>query len=157
MTDKAPKLLLPAGTMMAAVNLPSTDADIVSALRLMNREIAVGNLTQPFDAGLGTIRFRNAFGAIGSPGRMYVLSMADRPIYLPQRTSTGRVVISTTYERGDHVWQRTIIAEMHSALRATIDAATLPDGTCHHARVLDIADRVLAEMRDLVLQTPIRI
>ncbi len=148
--------LLP-GTMMAAVTLPVGDADTVSLLRLMNPDIAVGRLTDPYDPDVDSIRIRNIFGPVGSHGRMFVLSMTGRPLYLPQRTTSGQIVIATVYDRGDSIWRKTIIAQLGAKTTNVITAAMLPDDTCHHAQVLRVADRVLAEIRDLVITTPIRI
>jgi hypothetical protein len=159
MTDKAPKILLPAGSMMAAVKLPATDVDIVSALRLMNPDIAAGALIEPYYRNSENLDMQNVFGSsaeVGARGsRMHFPMRGHGVTKAGQTARNGQRVYLVSYPYADARW---LIVQCSERLaEGLMRACGGPSRYCRLEQVLPMADAVLAEMRDLVLQTPIRI
>lgn len=153
--------LLPTGTFMIGAVLPNTDADTVSALHLMNKAIVAGPLVEPYHPKAASLCLKNIFGNPGPHGVFTVAGLNDAQSRVDQRIPSGEVVLSVTSSRGPHArrqLQTCIFAQMRAdqvgyILHFALDA----DGLCHRTHVLTVADTVLAELRDMVGKTPIRI
>jgi hypothetical protein len=140
--------------MMTAVQLPVDDVDTVTALRLMNWTVMVGELTQDFDPAIGSLCMKNIFGP---PGDQFEKSLAGLPLYLPQ-LAEGRLIIATQFSRGYGHWRKALVGQVTDAQTNYLRVFALSsDGTCRHTHVLTAVDRALEELRSMVAKTPIRI
>lgn len=143
--------LLPEGTLIIGALVPAVGVDTVSALQLMNKDIYVGRLIEPYHEKSTTLHMTSALHF----GEAHFTHLHKTTLPRWQRIPSGEIVVSIVRnDPREHI----IFAQCPQSLIDRLEQHVLDDrGNCKLGYHLAAAAVILEVLRDMVGKTPIRI